>query len=130
VTEQEFKDRTKHFALRIIKLCSALPNTVAGRVIANQLCRCGPSVGANYRAACRGRSRADFIGKLAIAEEEADESCFWLELIMESRIVDATLVAALHQEADAITRMLTASRKSAAATLPPSRSQHNQKSKM
>lgn len=79
----ELKDRTKRFALRILKLVAALPDTVQGRSVGGQLVRSGTSVGANYRSACRGRSKAEFIAKIGIVEEEADESGFWLELIME-----------------------------------------------
>jgi four helix bundle protein len=73
----DLKRRTKQFALRVLKLVAALPNTVAGRAIGGQLVRSGSSVGANYRAACRGRSKAEFVAKLGIAEEEADESGYW-----------------------------------------------------
>src|SRR6266571_1871525 len=87
MTEDELKKRTKQFALRILKLISALPNTTAGRTIGNQLARSGTSVPANYRAACRGRSKAEFISKLGVVEEEADESAFWLELIIEGGLL-------------------------------------------
>jgi len=80
---EDLKERTKQFALRILKLVEALPNSLQGRTIAAQLVRAGTSVGANYRAACRGRSRAEFIAKIGIVEEEADESAFWLELIID-----------------------------------------------
>jgi four helix bundle protein len=76
--EVDLLARTKNFALRIIKLVDALPHTLAGRTIGGQLLRCGTSVSANYRAACRGRSKAEFVAKLGIVEEEADESCHWL----------------------------------------------------
>ena len=76
MNEQELKARTKSFALRIMKLVRALPQTMEGRQIGNQLFRAGTSVGANYRAACRGRSKAEFAAKLGIVEEEADECCF------------------------------------------------------
>ena len=83
MNEKELKNRTKKFALRIMKLVHALPNTIDGRAIGNQLIRAGTSVGANYRSACRGRSKAEFIAKLGIVEEEADESAFWMELVIE-----------------------------------------------
>ena len=83
VSEQDMKDRTKQFALRIMKLVDSLPKTVAGKAIANQLIRSGMSIGANYRAACRGRSVAEFASKIGIVVEEADERCFWIELIIE-----------------------------------------------
>ncbi|HEY6242329.1 MAG TPA: four helix bundle protein [Pyrinomonadaceae bacterium] len=88
----DFKKRTKQFALRILKLVEALPNTVAGRTIGVQLVRSGTSVGSNYRAACRGRSKAEFIAKLGIVEEEADESAYWLELIIEGALLNPPLV--------------------------------------
>jgi four helix bundle protein len=84
MTEAEMKQRTKQFALRIIKLIGALPRTTEGRAIAAQLVRSGTSVGANYRAACRGRSKAEFISKLGNVEEEADESAYWMELTIEA----------------------------------------------
>jgi four helix bundle protein len=76
---EDLKRRTKAFALRILKLAAALPNTIEGKAIGGQLVRAGTSVGANYRAACRGRSRAEFIAKIGTVEEESDESAFWLE---------------------------------------------------
>ena len=79
---QDLKERTKQFALRVMRLVDALPNTPKGRAIASQLVRSGTSVAANYRAACRGRSKAEFIAKVGIAEEEADETALWLELII------------------------------------------------
>ncbi|HUX57444.1 MAG TPA: four helix bundle protein [Bacteroidales bacterium] len=84
MTKDELKKRTKKFALMIIKLVDDLPNSLAGRTIGNQIIRSGTSVGANYRAACRARSNADFISKITIVEEECDESLFWLELIAEA----------------------------------------------
>lgn len=84
---QDLKKRTKQFALRILKLAAALPNTVEGKTIRGQLVRAGTSVGANYRAACRGRSRAEFVAKLGVVEEESDESAFWLELIIEAAML-------------------------------------------
>ncbi len=88
MTNQELKNRTKKFALRIIKLVNQLPNTKAGNTIANQIIRSGTSVGANYRAACRSRSARDFISKITIAEEECDETQFWLELINETGLLN------------------------------------------
>jgi four helix bundle protein len=83
---------TKAFALPVIRLVDSLPNTMAGRTIGGQLIRSGTSVSANYRAACRARSKAEFIAKLGIVEEEADESCHWLELIIEVRLMDERLI--------------------------------------
>jgi four helix bundle protein len=103
----ELKARTKQFALRIMKLVAALPRTAVGKVIGDQLIRCGTSVGANYRAACRGRSRAEFAAKLGTVAEEADETCFWLELIAEGELLPTKRVVAIHQEADALTAIFT-----------------------
>ena len=108
------KNRTKEFTLRVIKLTQAWPKTQTGKVIGNQLLRCGTSVGANYRAACRAHSRADFISKIGIVIEEADESCFWLELIMDTNLLKKELVAPLLKEAGEITAIMIASGKSAA----------------
>ena len=111
--EDDLKNRTKKFALRILKLIDALPNTVAGRTVAGQLARSGTSVASNYRAACRGRSKAEFIAKLGIVEEEADESSFWLEIIVESEMLSAKKVEPLLQEANEITAIMVSSRKTA-----------------
>jgi four helix bundle protein len=113
MTEEELKARTKKFALRTMRLVRALPRTSEGRAIGGQLVRCGPSVGANYRAACRGRSKADFVAKLAIAEEEADESAYWMELIIDAGLVPEARDAALLQEANELTAILSSSRKRA-----------------
>jgi four helix bundle protein len=86
------KKRTKGFAKRIIELCRKLPYNREGRLIGNQIFRSGTSVAANYRAACRARSKADFISKLTIVEEEADETLFWLELIIEMEVLDKSLL--------------------------------------
>src|SRR6267142_2225764 len=96
----DLKKRTKQFALRILKLVAALPNAVAGRAIGNQLVRAGTAVPANYRAACRGRSKAEFIAKLGTVEEEADESAFWMELIIEGSVMKEARVKPLLQEAN------------------------------
>ena len=108
MNQSELKERTKQFALRIIKLIEALPNTATGRTIKNQLIRCGTSVGANYRATCRARSRADFIAKLGIVLEEADESVFWLELIIDALLLKEKLVEPLLTEANELTAIFAA----------------------
>jgi len=82
--EYDLKKRTRAFALRIIKLIESLPSGKSADVIGKQLLRCGTSVGANYRASCRAKSQADFIAKMGIVEEEADESIYWMELLVES----------------------------------------------
>ena len=84
---QDLKDRTKKFALRVMHLVDALPDTPKGRAVSSQLVRSGMSVAANYRAACRGRSHAEFISKIGIAEEEVDETVLWLELIVEDKLL-------------------------------------------
>jgi four helix bundle protein len=85
MTETEFKQRTKAAALRVIRLVAVLPKTPAADVIGRQLLKAGTSVGANYRAACRARSRRDMISRIGIVEEEADESVYWLELLADSK---------------------------------------------
>src|SRR5437899_12747660 len=87
--EPDLKKRTKAFALRTLKLVDALPKTTAGRALGSQIVRSGTSIAANYRAACRAKSTADFIAKMGIVEEEADETLFWLELLQESKLVRA-----------------------------------------
>ena len=110
---EELKLRTKKFALRIIKLVQSLPKNLTADVIGKQLLRCGTSVGANYRAACRARSQADFISKITIVEEEADESCYWLELIEEAKLMKKELLADIMIEASELTAIFTASGKTA-----------------
>ena len=107
------KRRTKEFAKRIIEFCRTLPNNREGRLIGNQLFRSGTSAAANYRAACRGRSRADFIAKLGIVEEEADETLFWLEMIDEMEIGDTNKIQSLMKECDEIIAIMVSSIKTA-----------------
>lgn len=113
MNRDELKKRTKEFALRIIKLVNALPNNSTGRVIGNQLLRSVTSVGANYRAACRAKSKSDFIYKINIVEEEADESAFWLELIIESGLMPLTKIESLLKEADELTAIFVSTNKTA-----------------
>ena len=121
MTKEELKNRTKQFALMIIKLVDDLPNTKSGNTIGNQIIRAWTSVAANYRSACRSRSSADFISRITIVEEESDESLFWLELIVESELLDKKRLTKLLKEADELTAIFTASGKTA--------KQNNQKSK-
>ncbi len=107
--EAQMKKRTKKFAKEIIKLCRNLPDNREGRLIGNQIFRSGTSVAANYRAACRARSTADFISKLAIVEEEADETLFWLELIKEMKILDNDSIDSQMKENDEIIAIIVAS---------------------
>ena len=109
MNEEQLKKRTKEFAKNIIHLCRNLPNNREGRLIGNQLFRSGTSVAANYRAACRGRSKAEFVSKLAIVEEEADESLFWLELIKEMDIYKESVVDALMKESNEIIAIMVSS---------------------
>ncbi|HXM73782.1 MAG TPA: four helix bundle protein [Chthoniobacterales bacterium] len=120
MTPDELKARTKQFALRIIKLVGALPKTIEGRAISNQLVRCGTSVAANYRAACRARSKVEFIAKMGVVLEEADETQLWLELIIEAKLVPAKRVQPLLDEASELVAIFVASRKSASLNLKSS----------
>jgi four helix bundle protein len=117
--ESEMKRRTKQFALRVMKLVTALPNTMVGRTLGNQLIRSGTSVGANYRAACRARSTKEFISRLGIVEEEADESAFWMELIVDGGLMGKDRVERLLQEADELVAIMVSSRKSADRSARP-----------
>ena len=113
MTERDLIDRTKKFALRIIKLVGALPRTIEGRSIAGQLMRSGTSVAANYRAACRARSKAELIAKLGTVEGEANESAFWLELIIDSSVIDERKVRPLLNEASELVAIMASSKKTA-----------------
>jgi four helix bundle protein len=113
MTKEELKNRTKKFALGIIKLVNELPNTRVGNTIGNQLIRAGTSVAANYRASCRARSVADFVSKITIVEEECDESLFWLELILESNLINKEILPDIIKEANELTAIFTASGKTA-----------------
>ncbi|QMW01631.1 four helix bundle protein [Spirosoma foliorum] len=107
MNSSELKQRTKRFGLMVINLVGLLPNTSAGRAIGNQLIRSGTAIGANYRAACRAKSTADFISKIDNVEEEADESCYWLELIMEGNILSNEVIQPIWSEADQLTAIFT-----------------------
>ncbi len=109
MTEQEFKDRTKQIALRIIRLVESLPDSNTAQIIGKQLLRSATSVGANYRAACRGKSTADILHKLAIVEEEADESLYWLELLIESEIVTEKKLSVLMSDINETVAMTVSS---------------------
>jgi len=107
----ELQQRTKKFALRVLDLIEQLPNTIGGRVIANQLARSATSVGTNYRAACRARSRAEFASKLGTVAEESDESLYWLELIRDGKFLAEKKVLSLWTEADELTAIFTTGRR-------------------
>jgi four helix bundle protein len=113
MTPDEMKTRTKQFALGVITLANALPQSDVARVIKNQILRSGTSVGANYRAACRAKSTADFISKMGTVEEEADETMYWMELIVEAGLLSNNPVSALYREADEILAIVVASIKTA-----------------
>src|SRR5213592_2655403 len=123
---EEMKRRTKRFGLRVLELLNHFPNTIGGRVVANQLVRSATSVGANYRAACRARSRAEFASKIGTVAEEADESLYWLEVIDEGKLVPHQKVALLLKEAYELTAIFTSARRS--ASQPQTSTIKNQKS--
>ena len=112
MSKAELLARTKSFSLRILKLVDRLPQTMSGRPIGNQLVRCGTSVGANYRAACRSRSRAQFAAKLGVVAEEADETVYWLELLRDANVLSKEKLSDLLREADELTAIFTAGRRS------------------
>ena len=116
MSKAELLTRTKSFSLRILKLVDHLPRTMSGRAIGNQLVRCGTSVGANYRAACRSRSRAEFAAKLGIVAEEADETVYWLELLLDGKLLCETELSELLKEANELTAIFTAGRRSSSRT--------------
>jgi four helix bundle protein len=109
--KHELLARTKAFALRSLTLVDHLPRTMSGRAIGNQLVRSATSIGANYRAACRSRSRAEFAAKLGVVAEEADESVYWLELVLEAKLLPAPKISALLAEANELTAIFTSARR-------------------
>jgi four helix bundle protein len=109
VKNDDLKLRTKRFALRVIKLVESLPRTQTAKTIGGQLLRSCTSVPANYRAACRARSNADFISKLGIVEEETDESVFWIEMLIDTELVNARLVNDLIDEGNQLTAIWVSS---------------------
>jgi four helix bundle protein len=106
---QELRDRTKRFALRVIRLVSSLPKSREADTIARQLIRSGTSVAANYREASRARSDSEFIAKLGIVEQELDESLLWMELLVDSGLVAAEMMVDLMDETDQLLRIIVAS---------------------
>ena len=113
----ELRQRSKIFSLRVLRLVGALPNNVQGRAIGSQLIRSGMSVGANYRAACKARSKAEFVAKIGVVEEEADESVFWMELIVESGMLREKVVESLLLEGRQLAAIMARSRITAARSL-------------
>jgi len=108
---EELRSRTKKFALRVIALFRALPRSPGAQIRGKQLLRSGTSVAANYRAACRARSRAEFVARIGVVEEEADESALWLELLGDSGTMKPARLAALLEEARELTAIFTATRR-------------------
>jgi four helix bundle protein len=116
MTPEELKLRTKLFALRVLKLVAALPKSIEGRAMAHQLVRRGTSVAANYRSACRhARSKAEFVAKMGVVLEEADETQLWLELIIEGKLLPSKRVQPLLTEANELVAIFVTSRKPASA---------------
>jgi four helix bundle protein len=113
MNEAEMKRRTKALALRVVRVVESLPRSRSAEVIGRQLLRAGTSVGANYRAVCRAKSRTDFLHKLSIVEEEADECAYWLELLADAEMVPRQRLSGLLSECDQITAILVASIRSA-----------------
>ena len=118
---EELKRRTFAFGLKIIRFCQALRDTWEGRELSDQLFRAGTRVGANYRAACRARSHADFVNKIGIVVEEADESVYWLEMILAAGIVDNMELRRLLDESNELSRIFNQSQLTAKANATPSR---------
>jgi len=110
MTAEELKARTKKFAIRVIRLYRALPKNGVSEVLGKQLLRSGTSVAANYRAALRARSRTEFIAKLGIVVDEADETAFWLELIRESDLVSPSKLVSLEQESHELLAIMASAR--------------------
>ncbi len=113
MTEKDLKIRTKKFAIDILNFVDKLPNSRSANIIGNQLGRCASSVAANYRAACRGRSHAEFIAKIGIVEEEADESTFWLDIIPDTNNANSREIEPMLKEARELTAIFTAASKTA-----------------
>ncbi len=109
MTQEEMKLRTKQFALRVIRLVESLPNTKTANVIGNQLLRSGTSVEADYGASCRAKSTADFVHKLSIVEEQADESIYWMELLVDGKLIKESLLEKLMDEANQILSIVVSS---------------------
>jgi four helix bundle protein len=118
---EELKRRTKAYALRVMRLCDAIPDSPAGRVIRGQLLRAGTSVGANYRAACRAKSPADFIAKMGTVEEETDESLYWMELLIEGDLLPKDRLTDLMAEGDELVAIFVASINTARSNNPTPR---------
>jgi len=119
MTSIELKERTLDFAVRVMKMVDALPKTTAGKTIGGQIARSGTSVAANYRAALRAKSDADFINKITIVLEEADESGFWIELAERAELLPSKRLKALLQEAEELTKIFNTTRTSTKRRIRP-----------
>jgi len=117
---EAMRKRTREFAVRVVSLCFSLLKTEEGRILARQVLRSGTSVAANYRSACRARSRAEFASRIAVAVEEADETVFWLELLIEAKVVPPHRLEHLLKEANELLAILSASRTTAKKAIPES----------
>jgi len=113
VQHEELKRRTKAFAIRIVKLYRSLPKSEEARIMGRQILRAGTSVAANYRAVCRARSKAEFISKIGVVVEEADETVFWLEMLVETNIVPGKKMTELLKEANELLAIFAASQRTA-----------------
>lgn len=113
MTNEELKDRTMDFAVRVLRMAEKMPNTVSGQTVARQVARSGTSVAANYRAALRGKSCADFINKITIVLEEADETGFWIELTDRAKLLPNQKLVALHDESEELVKIFSATRRTA-----------------
>jgi len=113
MTPDELKQRTRRFGVAVIRLCRSIPRTYEARVIARQLVRSGTSIGANYYSACRARSRPEFLSKLNIVLEEADETLYWLDLLIESDLISPAKVQSLRNEANELVAIFVASLRTA-----------------
>lgn len=107
----DLKQRTKNLALNVIRMIESLPKTNTSLIISRQLIRSATSIGANHSAACRAKSKADFIFKIGVVEEEADETCYWLKLLYDSKIISEDQFINLHRETNELTAIFTATRK-------------------
>jgi len=126
MTPAEMKRRTKEFGLRVIRLVAALPRNRASDVLGRQLLKAGTSVGANYRAACRSRSDADFLARMGIVEEEADEAVYWLEMIAAAGLLKEERLTKLLQEGQQILAIIVASIRTVKARTRRARSRQSE----
>ncbi|MBS1657261.1 MAG: four helix bundle protein [Bacteroidetes bacterium] len=113
MTPEELQARCRRFAIEIILLVRKFPKTVDGYVLGRQLCKSGTAIGANYQSSRRAKSHADFVSKIKVSEEEADESVYWLDLVNETKLIESSKVSELLREAKELTAIFTAASKTA-----------------